>query len=217
MATQIGDIAPDFTAETTEGAINFHDWLGAAWGILFSHPADYTPVCTTELGAVARLKGEFDRRNVKVIGLSVDSLDSHRRWIRDINETQHVNVDFPIIADTDRRIADLYGMLYGVAYREASDNATVRSAFIIGPDKTIRLIINYPESTGRNFDEILRTIDSLQLADRHGIVTPANWKLGDDCLIPPGVGGEELPGRVPQGDNEVKPNQRYTPQPRPRH
>jgi alkyl hydroperoxide reductase subunit AhpC len=213
MGLQIGDIAPDFTAETTEGTIRFHDWLGNHWGILFSHPADYTPVCTTELGAVARLKPEFDARRVKVIGLSVDPLHSHYEWIRDINETQRTVVSFPIISDVDRRIADLYGMLYGVSLRKTSNNSTIRSAFIIAQDKTIRLILSYPESTGRNFDEILRAIDSLQLADRHGVVTPANWKKGDDCLIPPQITAPELRRRFPQGYIEIKPYLRYTPQP----
>jgi len=213
MGLQIGDIAPDFTVETTEGKISFHDWLGDHWGILFSHPADYTPVCTTELGAVARLMPEFDARRVKVIGLSVDPLHSHHEWIHDINETQRTVVSFPIIADVDRRIADLYGMLYGVSLRQTSNNSTIRSVFIIAQDKTIRLILSYPESTGRNFDEILRAIDSLQLADRHGVVTPANWKNGDDCLIPPQMTAAELPRKFPQGYMEIKPYLRYTPQP----
>jgi alkyl hydroperoxide reductase subunit AhpC len=213
MALQIGDVAPNFAADTTKGRINFHEWLGEKWGMLLSHPADFTPVCTTELGALARLKNDFARRRVKVIGLSVDTLESHHEWIRDINETQRVNVEFPIIADPERRVADLYGMLYGVTYREEVGNATVRSLFIIGPDKSVRLIISYPESTGRNFQEILRAIDSLQVAEKHELWTPANWKPGEDCLIPGDVGAEQLAGRFPEGYMEVKPYLRYAPQP----
>jgi alkyl hydroperoxide reductase subunit AhpC len=215
MALHLGDIAPDFTARTTQGTIRFHDWLGTSWGLLLSHPKDFTPVCTTELGAVARLADEFSRRNVKVIAVSVDDLATHFEWIRDINATQHTSVDLPIIADEDRRVVDLYGMLYGLVECEAHDNATVRSAFIVGPDKRIKLIVCYPESTGRNFREILRAIDSLQLAAQHGVVTPADWKRGDDCLIDPQMPADEITRRFRGGVAEVRPYLRYTPQPNP--
>jgi alkyl hydroperoxide reductase subunit AhpC len=208
-ALQLGDEAPDFTAETSEGTIRFHDWLGDSWGVLFSHPKDFTPVCTTELGEVARIKPEFDRRGVKVIGLSVDPLDSHERWTRDIEETQGVTLNFPLIADGDRRIADLYGMIHA----NADDTATVRSVFVIGPDKKIKLTITYPQSTGRNFDEILRVIDSLQLTAAHKVATPANWKQGSDVVIIPAVSDEEARERFPGGWTTVKPYLRLVPQP----
>ena len=206
---RLGDIAPNFTANTTEGEINFHEWLDAGWGVLFSHPADYTPVCTTELGTVAKYKLEFDNRNVKVIALSVDSLEDHRGWIKDINETQHTTVNFPIIADEDRKVAQLYDMIHP----NADDNATVRSVFVIGPDKKVKLMLTYPASTGRNFKEILRVIDSLQLTAYHKVATPANWNNGEDCVIVPTVTDEEIPGLFPKGHVEVKPYLRLTPQP----
>ncbi|MDP6680059.1 MAG: peroxiredoxin, partial [Verrucomicrobiota bacterium] len=179
-----GDQAPDFTAETTEGTIQFHDWLGGSWGVLFSHPKDYTPVCTTELGTVAKLKPDLERLNVKAIGLSVDPLDSHHGWIEDINETQETTVNFPIIADADRKVSDLYDMIHP----NADDTLTVRSVFIIGPDKKIKLTLTYPASTGRNFDELLRVIESLQLTADQSLATPANWRQGGDCIISPAVG-----------------------------
>jgi alkyl hydroperoxide reductase subunit AhpC len=213
MALHLGDIAPDFNARTTQGTIRFHDWLGTSWGLLLSHPKDFTPVCTTELGAVARMGDEFRRRDVKIIAVSVDDLATHHEWIRDINATQRTKVDFPIIADEDRHVVDLYGMLYGLLECDAYDNATVRSAFVIGPDKRIKLILCYPESTGRNFREILRAIDSLQLASRHGVVTPADWKRGDDCLIDPHLPQDEVARRFRSGVAEIRPYLRYTPQP----
>jgi alkyl hydroperoxide reductase subunit AhpC len=179
MAVRLGDTAPDFTAETTEGTVDFHDWLGDSWGVLFSHPKDFTPVCTTELGAVAKIKPEFDKRNVKVIGLSVDPLDSHEKWLQDIEETQGATVNFPMIGDPDKKVADLYDMIHPAA----SDTATVRSVFVIGPDKKIKLTLTYPASTGRNFDEILRVIDSLQLTASKKVATPANWKDGEDGRV----------------------------------
>ncbi len=210
MATiRLGDIAPDFTALTTEGEISFHEWLGDGWGILFSHPADYTPVCTTELGTVARYKEEFDKRNVKVVALSVDGLDSHKGWINDINETQNTTVNFPIIADEDRTVSSLYDMIHP----NADDKATVRSVFVIGPDKKVKLVITYPASTGRNFDELLRVIDSLQLTAYHKLATPANWQYGQDCVISPSVPDEEVPALFPKGHKVVKPYLRITPQP----
>lgn len=210
MATiRLGDQAPNFTASTTEGDINFHEWLGNSWGILFSHPADYTPVCTTELGTVAKYKAEFEKRNVKVIALSVDGLESHRNWIKDINETQHTNVNFPIIADEDRKVSELYDMIHP----KASEKFTVRSVFVIGPDKTVKLIIVYPASTGRNFDELLRVIDSLQLTSYHKVATPANWVNGEDCVIVPAVKNEDIPKLFPKGYTEIKPYLRMTPQP----
>lgn len=210
MATiRLGDIAPNFTAMTTEGIIDFHQWLGDSWGILFSHPADYTPVCTTELGTVAKYKDEFDKRHVKVVALSVDGVDSHNHWIKDINETQHTTVNFPIIADEDRKVSELYDMIHP----NASDKFTVRSVFVVGPDKKIKLIIVYPASTGRNFDELLRVIDSLQLTAYHKVATPANWKNGDDCVISPAVTNEEIPSLFPKGHEEIKPYLRMTPQP----
>lgn len=207
MATiRLGDIAPDFNAETTEGPVSFHQWLGDSWGVLFSHPADYTPVCTTELGTTAKLKPEFDKRNVKVVALSVDGLDSHLGWIRDINETQQTNVNFPIIADPDRKVALLYDMIHP----NASENFTVRSVFIIGPDKKIKLILTYPASTGRNFHELLRVIDSLQLTALYSVATPANWEKGQDVVIAPSVSDEDAIKRFPAGFVKVKPYLRYT-------
>lgn len=210
MATiRLGDEAPDFTAMSTEGEINFHDWLGNGWGILFSHPADYTPVCTTELGTVAKIKSEFDKRNVKIIALSVDGIESHNGWIKDINETQNTVVNFPIIADEDRKVSELYDMIHP----NADSQLTVRSVFVIDPDKNVKLMITYPASTGRNFDEILRVIDSLQLTEYHKVATPANWNYGDDCVIVPSVENEQIAELFPKGYKEVKPYLRMTPQP----
>lgn len=209
MSLRLGDIAPDFTAETTEGPISFHSWLGDKWGVLFSHPSDYTPVCTTELGATAKLKEEFDKRNVKVAALSVDGLESHKGWIKDINETQNTTVNFPIIADEDKKVANLYDMIHP----NASEKFTVRSVFIIGNDKKIKLTITYPASTGRNFNEILRVIDSLQLTANYSVATPANWKDGEDVIITPAVKDEEIAGKFPKGYTKIKPYLRTTPQP----
>lgn len=209
MALRLGDTAPDFTAETTEGTIQFHDWLGDSWGVLFSHPADFTPVCTTELGTVAAIRNQFDKRNCKVIAISVDPLDSHNGWIKDINETQNVTMNFPVIADPDRTVANLYDMIHP----NASDNMTVRSVFVIGPDKKIKLTLTYPASTGRNFGEILRIIDSLQLTADHQVATPANWEDGQDCIIVPAVSNDDAKAKFPRGFTEVKPYLRYTPQP----
>jgi thioredoxin-dependent peroxiredoxin len=209
-ALQLGDEAPDFTADTTEGTIRFHDWLGDSWGVLFSHPKDFTPVCTTELGEVARIKREFDGRGVKVIGLSVDPLDAHERWSRDIEETQGYAPNFPMIADPDRVVADLYGMIHP----NADDTATVRSVFVIGPDKKVKLTLTYPQSTGRNFEEILRVIDSLQLTAAHKVSTPVNWKQGEDVIIIPAVSDEEARDRFPDGWKAVKPYLRIVHQPR---
>jgi alkyl hydroperoxide reductase subunit AhpC len=209
MALRLGDLAPNFTAETTEGSINFHEWLGNGWGVLFSHPRDYTPVCTTELGAVAKMKQEFDKRNVKMMAISVDPLESHKGWIRDINETQNATMNFPVIADPDSKIANLYDMIHP----NADDTFTVRSVFVIGPDKKIKLTLTYPASTGRNFLEILRVIDSLQLTAKYKVATPANWEDGQDCIITPAVKNEEIPALFPKGHREVKPYLRYTPQP----
>lgn len=209
MSLRLGDVAPDFTATTTEGEIRFHEWLGSSWGMLFSHPADFTPVCTTELGMTAKLKDEFDRRNVKVLAVSVDPLDSHREWVKDINETQHTLVNFPIIADDDRNVATLYDMIHP----NASERATVRSVFVIGPDKKIKLTLTYPASTGRNFNELLRVIDSLQLTANYSVATPANWQDGEDCVIVPAVKDEDIPAKFPKGHTVVKPYLRMTPQP----
>lgn len=209
MSLQLGDTAPDFTAETTEGKINFYDFLGDNWGVIFSHPADYTPVCTTELGRTAQLQKEFDKRGVKVIAVSVDPLDKHHGWTKDINETQNCNVEFPIIADEDRKVATLYGMIHP----NASTTATVRSLFIIGPDKKIKLMLTYPASTGRNFNEVLRVIDSLQLTANHSVSTPADWNSGEDVIISPAISTEDAKTRFPKGVREVKPYLRYTPQP----
>jgi len=209
MTIRLGDAAPDFTAETTEGTIEFHQWLGDGWGILFSHPKDYTPVCTTELGRVANLKGEFEKRNVKVIAVSVDPLESHKGWINDINETQSCTMNYPIIADPDRNVATMYGMIHP----NALDNLTVRSVFIIGPDKKVKLQLTYPASTGRNFDEILRVIDSLQLTANYQVATPADWKQGDDCVVVPAIKTEDIAAKFPKGFKEIKPYLRMTPQP----
>lgn len=209
MSLRLGDIAPDFTAETTEGTIHFHEWLGNSWGILFSHPADFTPVCTTELGEVAKLKSEFDKRNTKVLALSVDDVESHRQWIPDIEETQNTRFNFPIIADQDRKVAELYDMIHP----NASEKTTVRSVFIVGPDKKIKLIITYPASTGRNFEEILRVVDSLQLTANYSVATPVNWKHGEDVIIAPSIKDEEIPEKFPKGHTKVKPYLRTTPQP----
>ena len=209
MAIRLGDEAPDFTAETTEGTISFHDWIGDGWAVLFSHPADFTPVCTTELGLVAKLKSEFDKRNVKIIALSVDPVDSHERWIGDINETQDASVNFPLIADPDREVSNLYDMIHP----NALDNLTVRSVFVIGPDKKVKLTLTYPASTGRNFDEILRVIDSLQLTANHSVATPANWTDGEDCIVVPAVSDEDARTMFPKGFDAVKPYLRITPQP----
>lgn len=206
---RIGDVAPDFTAPSTEGDIYFHKWLGNSWGVLFSHPADFTPVCTTELGAVAKLKGEFDKRNVKVIALSVDPLESHSKWISDINETQNTVVNFPLIADPAFSVANLYGMVHP----NASEKSTVRSVYIISPDKKVKLMITYPASTGRNFDEILRVIDSLQLTAGFSVATPANWKHGEDVIIVPSVKDEDIPKKFPKGHKRIKSYFRITPQP----
>ena len=208
MSLQLGDIAPDFSIETTEGNICFHDWVGDQWVVLFSHPKDFTPVCTTELGEVAKLKSEFDKRNTKVIGLSVDPLEDHVTWIKDINETQGTNINFPIIADTDRIVSNLYGMIHP----HASDTLTVRSVFIIGPDRKIKLIITYPASTGRNFSEILRVIDSLQLTANHSVATPVNWEKGEDCIIVPSISNEQAEKQFP-GFRKIKPYLRYTKDP----
>ncbi|MDQ3291326.1 MAG: peroxiredoxin [Bacteroidota bacterium] len=209
MALRLGDIAPDFTAETSQGKINFHEWIGDSWAVFFSHPRDYTPVCTTELGMVARIKDEFDKRNTKVIAISVDPLDSHEGWIQDINETQNTNVNFPLIADPSKEIANLYDMIHP----NASDTATVRSVFIIGPDKKIKLTLTYPASTGRNFAEIIRVIDSLQLTASYSVATPANWENGQDCIIVPAVKDEDIPAKFPKGHQVIKPYLRTTPQP----
>jgi len=209
MTVRLGDEAPNFTAETSEGTINFHEWLGDSWGVLFSHPRDYTPVCTTELGMTAKLKPEFDRRNVKVIALSVDPLDSHAGWSKDIEETQGAAVNFPMIADPDKTVANLYDMIHP----NASDTTTVRSVFIVGADKKIKLTLTYPASTGRNFLEILRVIDSLQLTAKHSVATPANWQDGDDVIIVPAVSDEDAKEKFPKGFTAVKPYLRITPQP----
>lgn len=209
MATlRLGDLAPDFQADSTEGPISFHKWLGDSWGVLFSHPADFTPVCTTELGTTAKLKQDFARRNVKVAALSVDPLNSHHDWIKDINETQNTTVNFPIIADPDRKVAELYDMIHPAA----TERTTVRSLFIIGPDKKVKLMITYPASTGRNFQEILRVIDSLQLTAKHSLATPADWKPGEDLVIVPAVSDEDAAKRF-SNIRRVKPYLRYTPAP----
>ncbi len=209
MALRLGDEAPDFTAQTTEGSIKFHDYLGSGWGVLFSHPKDFTPVCTTELGMVSKLKPEFDKRNVKVVGLSVDPLDSHEKWAGDIEETQGAKLNFPLIADSDRVVSDLYDMIHP----NANDTLTVRSVFIVGPDKKVKLIITYPASTGRNFDEILRVIDSLQLTAGYSVATPVNWKDGEDVIIVPAVSDEDAKAKFPKGWKALKPYLRVTPQP----
>ena len=210
MSVRLGDTAPDFTADTTQGTINFHEWLGDSWGVLFSHPKDFTPVCTTELGYVARIKPDFDKRNVKVIGLSVDPVDSHIKWEEDIAETQGTSVNFPMIGDGDKKVADLYEMIHP----NASDTMTVRSVFIIGPDKKIKLSLTYPASTGRNFDEILRVIDSLQLTAKFKVATPANWANGRAVIIGAAVSDEDAKTLFPQGWKTVKPYLRVLPQPK---
>jgi alkyl hydroperoxide reductase subunit AhpC len=209
MALRLGDIAPDFTAETTDGPIQFHDWIGSSWAVLFSHPKDFTPVCTTELGEASRLKPEFDKRGVKVIGLSVDPTDSHKRWAEDIRETQGSALNFPIIADPDHKVAELYDMIHP----EISDVFTVRSVYIIGPDKKVKLMITYPASCGRNFDEVLRVIDSLQLTSNYSVATPVNWKDGDDVIIVPALSDEAAKEKFPAGWKAPKPYLRITPQP----
>jgi len=209
MSLRLGDIAPDFTADTTAGPIRFHEWLGSSWGVLFSHPRDFTPVCTTELGRVARLKPEFDKRNVKVIGLSVDPVSDHTLWAGDIEETQGAALNFPLIGDPDRKISELYGMLHP----NADDTATVRSVYVIGPDKKVKLSITYPASTGRNFDEILRVIDSLQLTASHSVATPVDWKDGDDVIIVASMSDADAKTRFPKGWKALKPYLRVTPQP----
>lgn len=210
MATiRLGDIAPNFTAESSAGTINLYEYLGDGWGILFSHPADFTPVCTTELGTAAKFKGEFDKRNVKMIALSVDGLGSHTEWIKDINETQHTTINFPIIADEDKKVSTLYDMIHP----NANSNLTVRSVYVIGPDKTVKLMLTYPASTGRNFHELLRVIDSLQLTAYHKVATPANWEHGDDVVVSPAISTADAKAIFPKGVNEVKPYLRLTPQP----
>ncbi|WP_306090154.1 peroxiredoxin [Qipengyuania flava] len=209
MTLQLGDTAPDFEADTTDGTLKFHEWMSGDWAVLFSHPADFTPVCTTELGEVARLKPEFDKRGVKVIGLSVDPLEDHRSWAGDIAETQGHALNFPLIADPDREIADLYGMIHP----QADDTLTVRSVFVIGSDKKVKLTLTYPASTGRNFEEILRVIDSLQLTADHSVATPVNWQHGEDVIIVPSLSDEEAREKFPKGWETVKPYLRVTPQP----
>ena len=219
MTLQLGDTAPDFTAETTEGTISFHDWIGDGWAVFFSHPKDFTPVCTTELGYVAKLKPEFDKRNVKAIGLSVDSVEDHVAWSNDIEETQGVAPNFPMIGDSDLAVAKLYGMIHpnaigGAKGRTAADNSTVRNVYVIGPDKKLKLIITYPMSTGRNFDEVLRVIDSLQLTATKQVATPVNWKEGEDVIILPSVSNEAAAEKYPEGWTTVKPYLRVVPQPK---
>ncbi len=209
MSLRLGDMAPNFKASTTEGEIDFYEYLGDSWGVLFSHPADYTPVCTTELGKTALLKNEFEKRNVKVIAVSVDPLEKHMGWRNDINETQNCNVDFPIIADEDRKVSDLYGMIHP----NASETFTVRSLFVIGPDKKVKLMIIYPASTGRNFFEVLRVIDSLQLTANYSVATPADWQHGEDVIVVPAVSTEDAMKKFQKGVKIVKPYLRYTPQP----
>lgn len=209
MALRLGDEAPNFTADTTEGKIDFYEYLGDGWGVLFSHPADYTPVCTTELGAVAKLKDEFAKRNTKVLALSVDGVENHKGWISDINETQNTVVNFPIIGDEDRKISALYDMIHP----NSSENFTVRSVFIIGNDKKVKLIISYPASTGRNFEELLRVIDSLQLTANYSVATPANWKQGEDVVVAPSIKTEDIDAKFPKGHKVIKPYLRMTPQP----
>lgn len=209
MTLRLGDLAPDFSANSTEGTINFHEWLGNSWGILYSHPADFTPVCTTELGMTAKLKSEFDQRNVKVIAVSVDPIESHAEWVSDINETQNCTVNFPIIADPGKEVV----MLYDMIHPNASEKTTVRSVFVIGPDKKIKLTLTYPASTGRNFNELLRVIDSLQLTANYSVATPANWTQGEDVIIVPAVKDEEIEAKFPKGHTAIKPYLRTTPQP----
>ena len=218
MQLRIGDEAPDFTADTTEGSLHFHDWIGNGWAILFSHPKDFTPVCTTELGYMAKLKPEFDKRNTKVVGLSIDPVSDHARWAKDIEETQGTAVNYPMIGDPDLTVAKLYDMIHpnanGDAPRTAADNATIRSVFIVGPDKKIKLILTYPMTTGRNFDEVLRLLDSLQLNAKHAVATPVNWKPGEDVIIPTSVSDEEAKKKYPQGFKTLKPYLRVVSQPK---
>ena len=209
MSIRLGDVVPDFNAKSTEGNINFYEWLDNKWAILFSHPADYTPVCTTELGTVAKIKPEFDKRGVKVIALSVDDVDSHHSWIKDINETQHTTVNFPIIADPEFVVSKLYDFVHP----NASEKHTVRSVVIIGPDKKVKLLITYPASTGRNFNELLRVIDSLQLTADYSVATPVNWQQGEDVVVVPAIKTEDIPAKFPKGYTEIKPYLRMTPQP----
>jgi thioredoxin-dependent peroxiredoxin len=218
MSLRLGEIAPDFTQDSTEGPIHFHQWLGNSWGVLFSHPKDFTPVCTTELGTVAKLKNEFDKRNVKVIGLSVDPVSDHTRWANDIKETQGAAPNYPILGDADYKVSKLYDMLPAAVSGDASkrtpaDNLTVRNVFIVGPDKKVRLILVYPMATGRNFNEILRVIDSMQLSDKHKVATPADWKQGQDVILTTAVSDEEAKTRFPKGYKKLKPYLRITPQP----
>lgn len=219
MALQIGDVAPDFEAQTTEGKIRFHDWIGDSWAVLFSHPKDFTPVCTTELGYMAKLKPDFDKRNVKIIGLSVDPVDNHARWAKDIHETQGHAPNYPMIGDTDLSIAKMYGMLPAAVGgtsegRSAADNMTVRNVFVIGPDKKVKLVIVYPMTTGRNFDEVLRVIDSLQLTAKHKVATPVNWQPGDDVIISGSVSDDEAKEKYPNGWKAPRPYLRIVPQPK---
>jgi len=209
MALQLGDIAPDFVQDSTEGSIKFHDWIGSSWCVLFSHPKNFTPVCTTELGYLAKLKPEFDKRNVKVLGLSVDAVADHHRWAKDIQETQGAALNYPLLADADKKVSNLYGMIHP----NASDTFTVRSVFVIGPDKKVKLTITYPPSTGRNFDEVLRVIDSLQLTANHKVATPVNWQNGQDCIVLPSVSNDDAKKLFPKGFTEIKPYLRTTPQP----
>ena len=209
MSLRLGDTAPDFSAETTAGTISFHQWIGDSWAILFSHPRDFTPVCTTELGYVARLKPEFERRGVKVLGLSIDPLDSHRKWLQDIKETQGHLPDYPLVADPERKVANLYGMIHP----SHDEVYTVRTVFVIDPKKKIRLMITYPQTAGRNFDEILRVLDSLQLTDGYKVATPVNWKQGEDVIIVPAVSDEDAKAQFPKGWRALKPYLRLTPQP----
>ena len=209
MALRLGDIAPNFKAQTTLGEIDFHEYLGDGWGILFSHPADYTPVCTTELGRTAKMKEDFEKRNVKVLALSVDDVDSHHGWVKDIEETQNCTMNFPIIADPSKEVSNLYDMIHP----NASETFTVRSVFVVGPDKKVKLTLTYPASTGRNFHELLRVIDSLQLTANHSVATPADWKDGEDVVVAPAIKTEDIPAKFPKGFTEIKPYLRMTPQP----
>lgn len=209
MSIKLGEMAPNFKAETTEGPIDFHEWMGNSWTILFSHPKDFTPVCTTELGTVAKMKPEFEKRNCKVLAISVDSVADHKKWIEDINETQNTRVNFPIIGDEDKKVANMYGMIHP----KALDTLTVRSVFVIGPDKNVKLTLTYPASTGRDFDEVLRVLDSLQLTANHQVATPANWKDGDTCIVVPSLSDEEAKAKFPKGFETVRPYLRTTPQP----
>ena len=218
MQLRIGDEAPNFTAQTTEGTINFHDWIGDKWAVLFSHPKDFTPVCTTELGYLAKIKPEFDKRNTKIMGLSIDPVDDHKRWAKDIEETQGVAPNYPIIGDADLAVAKLYDMIHpnanGASPRRAADNATIRSVFVVGPDKKIKLILTYPMTTGRNFDEVVRVIDSLQLTAKHKVATPAQWQAGEDVIIAGSVSNDEAKQKYPSGWKAPKPYLRIVPQPK---